>query len=251
MYFGEADLLELRLTELDGLTDRIVLCESTHTFSGKPKPLYFENQKDQFDRWKDKITYIVYDPTPEDLAACAVRKFLYDAKQRDYLRKGIEKVTAEDWVLFSDLDEIPHHDDLAKAIEDKKPGRFWGYDHFYYINCRSHRRMPGPTFFKLETARAFSRERYNKANDLGNRGWHFTHLGDPEIIRRKALASSHTEYATDDYISIQEIERMRDKLQDLYKRRNFFQVVPIDDTFPKCVQENPDKWRKYLKDANN
>ena len=49
LYFQEKDLLRIRLECLKDKVDYFVLTESTMTFSGKPKPLYFEENKHLFD----------------------------------------------------------------------------------------------------------------------------------------------------------------------------------------------------------
>jgi hypothetical protein len=44
-FFNELDMLEFRLTELDPYVDKFVIIESTKTFTGKPKPLYYNKIK--------------------------------------------------------------------------------------------------------------------------------------------------------------------------------------------------------------
>ena len=58
-FFNELDLLKFRLTELDPYVDKFILVESTKTFTGNPKPLYYSLNKDLFSQWKDKIIHIV------------------------------------------------------------------------------------------------------------------------------------------------------------------------------------------------
>ena len=42
-FYNELDLLEIRLNILNDVVDYFVLTESTRTFTGKPKPLYYNN----------------------------------------------------------------------------------------------------------------------------------------------------------------------------------------------------------------
>ena len=56
---GEYDLLEIRLNILDKYVDQFVIVEAPTTFSGKSKPLYYEQGKDRYKQWHDKIKYFV------------------------------------------------------------------------------------------------------------------------------------------------------------------------------------------------
>ena len=47
-FFNELELLKFRLTELDPYVDKFVLVESTRTFTGNFKPLYYSLNKDLF-----------------------------------------------------------------------------------------------------------------------------------------------------------------------------------------------------------
>ena len=47
-FFNEFDILEIRLHEMNPWVDRFVLVESAETFSGNPKPLWFEENKQQW-----------------------------------------------------------------------------------------------------------------------------------------------------------------------------------------------------------
>ena len=47
-FFNELDLLELRMEILKDHVDKFVIVESTVTFSGKNKHLYFEENKNYF-----------------------------------------------------------------------------------------------------------------------------------------------------------------------------------------------------------
>ena len=50
-FFNELDILKLRLHILDPLVDRFVIEEATHTFSGLPKDLCFEKNREMFEEF--------------------------------------------------------------------------------------------------------------------------------------------------------------------------------------------------------
>ena len=45
LYYDEDMLLEIRLNTLADVVDRFVIVESTHTFTGKKRPLHFDINK--------------------------------------------------------------------------------------------------------------------------------------------------------------------------------------------------------------
>lgn len=238
LFFNELDLLEMRLTELDSVVDRFVICESTRTFQGAEKPLYFQRNRHMFDRWQDKIIHVVYDSPDRDCSSWEREK-----AQRDEILKGLRKGHPNDLILISDVDEIPHPDDLAAA---SPPARFVGPMCYYFLNCQAvNYQLPGPKLYRACLMKRPSSARYGK-NPTKGRQWHFSYLGGVEAIQTKLLAFSHTEYATDEWTDPVRIERAIAEHKDLFDRRFKYKIVPIDETFPKCVQHNPERWKKYI-----
>ena len=65
MYFDEDLLLDLRLNILDKYVKKFVITESTYLHSGKKKKLNFDIKN--FQKFKDKIIYIVVDKIPNGI----------------------------------------------------------------------------------------------------------------------------------------------------------------------------------------
>jgi hypothetical protein len=63
-FLNEFDLLEIRLHELAPVVDRFVIAESPVTFTGRPKPLHFLDNRARFAAFADKIIHIVVDDQP-------------------------------------------------------------------------------------------------------------------------------------------------------------------------------------------
>ena len=59
MYFYEDVVLDLRLNTLDQYVDYFIIVESTFTHKGDKRSLKFNYKK--FDKFKNKIIYLVYD----------------------------------------------------------------------------------------------------------------------------------------------------------------------------------------------
>ena len=77
-FFNELDILLLRMHILNDVVDRFVISESTVTFSGDAKPLFYEENKEMFKEFQHKIIHNVVDDTPMDC----------DAFTRDHTRNA-------------------------------------------------------------------------------------------------------------------------------------------------------------------
>lgn len=110
-FYNEIDILKIRLNVLKDVVDKVVLSESTTTFSGKEKPLYFEENKELFKEFEDKIIHIIVDDTPMDCDA-----FTRDSHQKCAVMRGLRDAKEDDIIIFSDVDEIPNPDTLKKLL---------------------------------------------------------------------------------------------------------------------------------------
>ena len=64
IFYNELELLKYRINILNNIVDYFVIIESTHTFIGKEKKLYYNNNKHLFDKFKDKIIHIIVNDFP-------------------------------------------------------------------------------------------------------------------------------------------------------------------------------------------
>ena len=115
-FFNEIDILKMRLHIMDPIVDRFVIEEATVTFSGEPKELCFEKNKELFKEFLPKITYIVVDNSPVNTTT-----HLRDKFQKNALVKGLAVAAADDVSSLSDVDEIPNAKPLQKVIDTFDP----------------------------------------------------------------------------------------------------------------------------------
>ena len=119
-FFNELDILNLRLHVLSDCVDRFIIEESTRTFSGEPKELCFEKNKEMFAPFLSRIDYVVVsdDVLCEDglhvnPAAAKYAPEIPDqplTHRRDYFQKNhlmdqLKDLKEDDVILFGDLDE--------------------------------------------------------------------------------------------------------------------------------------------------
>lgn len=106
---SELDILLARLNELDSVVDIFVIVEAPYTFSGKPKRLFFNENRKMFARFLPRIRYVVLDdfeppPGVTDLGRLAT---LRKAHAKTGIVFGLSDAQPNDLVIVSDLDEIP------------------------------------------------------------------------------------------------------------------------------------------------
>ena len=105
-FWKELDILEIRLNELYDTVDKFVLVEASRTQSMLPKPYYFEENKSRFEKFLDKIIHVKVD----DELDVSKNPWVFDIHQRTCIKRGlstIENLSDEDFILVSDVDEIP------------------------------------------------------------------------------------------------------------------------------------------------
>jgi hypothetical protein len=227
IFFNELELLEIRLNILDPYVDYFVIVESTTTFSGKEKPLVFQENKDRFAAFAHKIKHLVIDDTPasrsvlenrlstlsgveyniahETLTNTNVPKghdmWLREFYQRESIKKALTGLRDTDFVFVSDIDEIWNPEvtiDYRKDCIHKLRQRVYSY----YLNNHSSEPWAGTfgTVYKNIRSRCLGDMRDAAKTTymyVENGGWHFTNQGGAARIATKIDAYSHQEFNTD------------------------------------------------------
>jgi GT2 family glycosyltransferase len=218
---NELDLLEKRLTELWPVVDRFVICEATMTHGGKEKPLHFNDNLKRFERFLNKITYLVVEKFPEG------DSWVRERHQRDYLMNGLKDCKDTDIVMVSDLDEIPS----LSAIEEYKKTpvtegdngiRSFEMDLYYYNmhtkavdKWREAKILPYGLLKKISPCGA----RYAQGvKVILNGGNHLSYFGDVEKIIKKIEDTAHQEYNTEAFKDRDRIRRAMENGTDVFGR---------------------------------
>jgi glycogen(starch) synthase len=244
-FFNELDTLEIRLEELADVVDSFVLVEAPRTFSGQPKRLFFAEHRDRFARFSRKIVHVVV----EDLPVSARSAWERESWQRNAIVRGLGDARPEDLVLISDVDEIPRAS-LVRAFDGEGAG-FEQTSFYYALNCRNLRGQEPRAWSVILRRRDLrtpqeARERRFELPLLRDGGWHFSYLGGADAIRSKIQAFSHQELNVEEFADVTKIAQRIASGRDLYERPGMqWAFVPIDATFPRCVAEEPGRWR-YL-----
>ena len=273
-FFNELELLELRLTVLSPYVDEFIVVECEQTFSGNKKPLYFLNNRQMFDEWRDKITlHIVKDPLQnrrdlkarlstvgessldqwilKQTASSPVASGPFQWKrtffQKESARKALLGLDDRDIVFYSDLDEIwnPHmtFDWNENSIHKLKQSVY-----MYWLNNRSSEVWQSAFFCNYKTIREQSINHLrggrsdNNYQIVNNGGWHFTFQGGEERIRRKIEAYDHQEF-NKKRIKSRVMKRL-EKNQDIFGRHH--QFVKDENGLPPELTEFRQKFPNWF-----
>lgn len=203
---NEIRIIELRLEMLSPLVDRFVIVESTKTFWGDEKPLYFEQYlaEGRLDRWKDKIIHHIVDDMPE------TDPIEREGHQRNAFKKVLPKVDSRDKVLFMDVDEFPKPKVISTFSPDSKCWSLQMYHHLGFLNVRRRdfdycpKILSGAVWNDLQDLDSFRwvdnawrEDKWTKDGTprgfpiMPEAGWHFTYMGGMEQIRKKVMSGSH------------------------------------------------------------
>jgi beta-1,4-mannosyl-glycoprotein beta-1,4-N-acetylglucosaminyltransferase len=249
MFFNELDILELRLNTLNDVVDYFILSESTVTFSGNPKPLYFQENKERFKKFEDKIIHIVYEPSFKGKG-----NWKRENQQRDIISNQLRKLCSdEDLIINSDLDEIPNPE-VIKNYNSKGISILEQKFYYYYFNCLSDNlwlkaRIGTWSEMKKDTLTNIRLADYNFRFRIKNGGWHFSFIGDVDNTIHKIESFAHQEFNNDHIKSKDILEEKMINGKDIFNRGFVYRFVEIDDSYPKYIIDNKETYldKNYIR----
>ena len=267
-YNNEELILKLRLETLHQTVDTFVIAEAPFTHAGKPKPLHF--QISRFEKFKHKIVHLIVDDMPNNSEDAWVN----ENHQRNALLRGLASAAPDDWIIISDVDEIPR----PNAIRQYRPWNLYGTFvqnmYCYFLNnlaVEAHNpqvprwwvRSKITTMNHLtgffgspQNLRIFTPEtglrgklkqlhRKLRHQRLVEGGWHFSWLMTPEQIVQKLESFAHTEFNQPQFKSLDSIRSSIHNGRDILGLNTQFRPVAIDETFPPYLFENLDQFKQW------
>lgn len=255
MFFDELDMLELRFNILNDVVDYFVVCEAEETHSGQPKPLNILANWDRFKQWQHKMIYV---------NAGALSNGLRNSWQRENyhrmcIAEGLMSAERNDWIIVSDVDEIPAPEQVAKLhnleTATEPPYRYPAVKFeiaFYYYDM-NHRVEQGWAVGAARFEVERDPNRIRTCSMVNNKpeleligGWHFSYFGGPQaIIRKHAAFMHHADPVIADlphdpaYIS-----NVIQSSTDLYGRDLKIVHVPTSDGLPRYVLDNAEVYQQ-------
>ncbi len=216
IFYNEIDLLKYRFEILYDIVDYFIIVESTRTFMGYEKPIYYLEHKSLFTKYQEKIIHLLVDDFPHKQPHVDIYKahqWYNERFQRSAMMRGVQKIEHLleecDYLLFSDVDEIPNPLRLSQI----KCGEVVIQNHIakleqdlYYYNLET---LYSEKWYRVKILRYHLyqalKERYGDKtleeirNELvvdetiDKGGWHLSFFGDESFIQNKLIHFSHQE----------------------------------------------------------
>ena len=288
MYFNEDLLLDLRLNQLNPFIDKFVIVESKYTHSGDEKKFNFN--LDNFSKFKDKIIYIQLEEKPSNLIKVnqndeigvvktkqIENALVLENYQRNFISQGLKKFDDDDFILLSDVDEIPNFEGVNFKKFRNKIVLFKQYffhyklnlylKNFYFFGTKgcSKKNLQSPQWlrnvknkkypiYRLDIL--FSDKKYNNVHIVHNGGWHFTNVMSEEKIIYKLKSYLHHADFPENLLNketFQELIKQKkimydhsvDKSGDRFSNRKELSIFE-NNLLPEYLQKNLKKFQDWL-----
>ena len=257
MYNSEDQLLEVRLNTLNKIVDKFIIVESLYDHQGRKKKLNFKINK--FKKFKKKIRYLVIKQFPDGYSSWERENY-----NRNYLANGLHDAKPNDYIMISDLDEIPKIKN--KKIFQEKKFTVFNQDMFYYkfnlfnttepkwLGSRACKKkdLLSPQWIRNKKIKKYPIWRLDKMIDTYNwniiedGGWHFSFVMNNKKIREKIRSFAHTEFNKSKYINIKSIGKNISLKKDLFDRGLNFTKINDEKKLPKYLLKNKLKYKKLF-----
>lgn len=265
LFNGELDLLEIRLNIMYDYVDKFVIAEGEETLMGLSKPAYLPPQRERFETFADKIIYLTV-PKTESIP-CAWSK---EAFHRNCLIGGVKDARDSDYVLLSDLDEIPDPEKLYYYLTRiNEPFTLQQRNHCYYFNTvfeNSPEWHGTVAMRKSSMTQAFGSwdRSYYGFSDVGLQkmrkirkkcvqiplcGWHYSYLLSDEDIEQKLKSFPHKEANTNEINNLDNIRKCKSELIPINPSggKDKLSIYQIDESnTSKYVLENLEKYKQFI-----
>lgn len=250
-FFNELDLLELRLSILDPYTDKFILLESRQTFSGQEKLLYYEENKERFAKWNDKIIHII---APNIELSNPNNLFERHWYAYELIEQKLQEFDPEAIVFSSDLDEVWNPEILDKIDDKVYTLSLWNYS--YYLNMRSSEGWMDSLVSRNKNIYPGFTKRFRTEHQplILNAGWHFTNMGGAEQVIKKINAYDHANEVLPQLSRFEGlgIQDRMDKGYDYLGRAldywgKPFQFFISEEEWPQYLKDNKEKYQHLCK----
>jgi beta-1,4-mannosyl-glycoprotein beta-1,4-N-acetylglucosaminyltransferase len=257
-FFDENLLVNSRFEILKDVVDYFVICESKYDHKGKKKEINFKLFNSEY---QNKIRHIVIKENFPNVK----NGWEVESYQREKIFKGLYDASDEDFIMYSDSDEIPNPDAIKNINLKKKYGIFMQKFFSYKINVFNQYESPweGTKICKKKHLKSFTHLRkkirsknlkksflkfFTEKNIqlIDDGGWHFNNLYTPDIISKKLKTFQHTEFSDDKFSNIETIKNKILNLEDLFGRNHKYLKINIDDSYPAFIRLNLNLFKDFI-----
>mgnify|MGYP001261249234 FL=1 len=256
-FFDNNFMFEIRYNILKDYVDYFVICESKFDHRNEEKKLNFDSKFYK----SEKIQYVVLEkPFPKN-----TNLWQNQAIQREFLLKNLTFVGPNDYIFFSDPDEIPN----PKILKDFKLRRKYG---IFFQKCFNYKfNLYNPFESPWEGTRVCRKKNLKSINFMRQKiksknlnykfyrfdkeknielfkdgGWHFNNIMSPEKISLKLRTFAHSEFSDRKFSDPKIIKNKIENKIDLFERGHKYEKVIFDETFPRYLVKNSEKYKSFL-----
>ena len=257
-FFDNNFMFDLRYNILKNYVDYFVICESKYNHKGIEKGKNFIWKK-YFEENKVKYFYLEK-PFPKNNDP-----WKNQAIQREFLLKCTDFSDKDDYIFFSDPDEIPDPNLLINFNLKKKYGIFLQRCFNFKFNLFNPYESPweGTRVAKKKNLKSidFMRQkiksknlkysffRFDKEKSIelfNNAGWHFNNLLSSSEISTKLKTFAHSEFSSEKFSNEKTIKNKIANQTDLFGRGHKYIKVSLDNSFPKYILDNKLTFKKWI-----
>jgi beta-1,4-mannosyl-glycoprotein beta-1,4-N-acetylglucosaminyltransferase len=253
LYSDEKILLDIRFNMLDKHVEKFIIIESKFDHQGNKKKINFNINKHS--KFKKKIKHLIIENFPKNFSNWERENF-----QRNYISKALNEVDNEDYVMISDVDEIPNLSKIEK-IYNYKYSVFEQKLFYYKFNLHNKTQplwhgsrickkkyLKSPQWLRNQKVKKYPFWRIDKIkwNIIKNGGWHFSFLMTPEKIKKKINSWAHGEFNNNRYNTLNNIKKKLKSKKDLFDREIVLKKTNFDKSFPRYLRENFSKYKSWI-----
>tara|TARA_B100000795_G_C22730800_1_gene411294 strand:+ start:27 stop:899 length:873 start_codon:yes stop_codon:yes gene_type:complete len=290
MYFDEDIVLDVRLNYLNEYVDKFVIVESRYNHKGEKREPQFNIEN--FSKFKEKIIYLLINDEPNNIKDITENlngekktgRFIMNALrrenfQRNFIYKGISQASDNDWIIISDLDEIPDlkNYDLKKSelplIFFKQLMIYYKFNlvlkNYSWIGSKACKKknLISPQWlrnikdrsypwWRLDTL--FSKSKYNKIMIIENGGWHFSYIKNASDIEKKLKSYLHHREYDLNPVGVKNIKEMIINKKTIYNLKADSKLNKFDDgnklekidinLLPNYILKNKNKFSEWIEE---
>jgi beta-1,4-mannosyl-glycoprotein beta-1,4-N-acetylglucosaminyltransferase len=282
-FYSEHLMMDVRFHAMNEHVEKFIVTESTFSHSGKKKKLNFDINN--YQKYKDKIIYMVIDKEPDDIIKSSDNgqfKRTNSIKRielsYDHMMSEIKKVSDNDLIILSDNDEIPN----LNALQFKKNKNdiyifkqlfFYYkfnllYDRMFWFGSKACKKKKLESlswlrnlkskkypFWRLDTY--FSKTKNINFEIVNDGGWHFTNIMSAEDLYTKMTNFGHHDEFELSGLTLEDLKISIDKGVVFYdhfagqeeknKWKYDYKLKKISDSLlPSSLIENKIKLKKWF-----
>ena len=264
--FNLPDLTLLRLNELNDYIDKWIIVEYPFGYDRKTRPLYFNENKERFKQFEDKIIHIIDD---HDYGNASGLGLLWDRKKSPKVHNALSFLQPEDFLIVSDEDALLTSHVMKIIKEDTS--KIYSVCMKWYLwrmNC-----MTEDAVFNWSQTASFKYYDKNLVvnapdvpvtylgfNEIQNEvGYHFAKLGNLDEVIENMAGHPHQDLST--LPTILDKDKVKERMEKGFGWTDYtmgkggkdweWKFFPIDlAKYPPYLREHPEIFRKYFNYKN-